>query len=263
MATVEIRSGAETFRHRGIKLVGVLNRPAGPEGRRSPAVLFLHGLPGAEKNVDIQRALLARGVASFALNFRGAWGSEGDYAIHDLPEQAGAALAFLAARPFVDPGRLGVFGFSMGGWAALHAAARHPSVRAAAAVAPVGGPEMVTPGTRDFIKRLSRVLRVPSRAALAADFIRSVRARDPALSVASFTGALLLVHGTKDDVVPHQVSLKLFAAARGPKKLVLADGARHDFLDRRAWLSGRVASWLAAALSGRRSPGRARPTGRR
>lgn len=258
MPLVEMRSSAEIFRYRGIKLVGVLNRPAGPQGRRYPAVLFLHGLPGAEKNVDIQRALLARGVASFALSFRGAWGSEGDYAIYDLPDQAAAALAFLAAQPFVDPRRLGVFGFSMGGWAALHTAARQKSVRAAAVVAPAGGPEMVAGGTRDLIKRLGRILHVPSKAALAEDFIRSVREQDPAFSAASFGRPLLFVHGTDDDIVPHQVSLRLFAAARGPKKLILADGAHHDFLDRRAWLSRRVVSWLVLALSGRRSKGRAR-----
>ena len=36
----------------------------------------------------------------------------------------------------------------MGGWAAVNLAAVEPGLRAVAAVAPVGGPEMMTPKTR-------------------------------------------------------------------------------------------------------------------
>lgn len=38
---------------------------------------------------------------------------------------------------------------------------------------------------------------------------------------------LLLIHGTKDAVVPVQHSHEMFAAAQGPKELVLLDGACH------------------------------------
>src|SRR5256885_510552 len=85
------------------------SRPAGREDQRFPAVLFLHGFPGAEKNVDVQRRLQAAGVASYSLHFSGAWGSEGYYRFSDLVPQAAAGLAFLASRPFVDARRLGVF----------------------------------------------------------------------------------------------------------------------------------------------------------
>src|SRR4051794_4059116 len=123
MAQTTLHSGATVLRYKGKKLLGVLNRPAGADGgRRFPGVLFLHGFPGAEKNVDIQRRLLKLGIASFALYFSGAWGSEGEYRFTTLVPQARAALKFLATREFVDPRRLAVFGFSMGGWAALNAA---------------------------------------------------------------------------------------------------------------------------------------------
>lgn len=242
-----LHSGAAVLKHRGVKLLGVLNRPAAQ--KRAPGVLFLHGFPGAEKNVDVQRALLKRGIASFSLHFGGAWGSDGEYAFSNLIPQAAAGLEFLATRDFVDPKRLAVFGFSMGGWTALNLAARRPGLRGCAAVAPVGGPEMITGRTRDFIGHLSRPLRVKSAASLTADFRASVTKWDPVKAAPRLTCPLLLVHGEADDVVPASVSRRLYAAAPSPKKLVLAQGGRHDFLDRRDWLARLCCDWLASRLA--------------
>lgn len=244
-----LHSGAAILKFRGTKLLGVLNRPDGRDGERHPGVLFLHGFPGAEKNVDIQRRLLKQGVASFALYFSGAWGSDGLYTFSGLIPQARAALKFLATREFVDPKRLAIFGFSMGGWAALNAAAREPGLRACVAVAPVGGAEMVGPRNAEFIGRLSRPLRTGPKAALTKDFRKAVTANDPAVAAARLTCPLLLVHGSADDVVPAPISKRIYAAARPPKKLVLAEGARHDFLDRRDWLTRVVADWLVGRLT--------------
>jgi uncharacterized protein len=51
-------------------------------------------------------------------------------------EDLRAAVAFLAARPDVDTGRLAVLGICMGGNSAVHAAADDPLIRAVAAVTP-------------------------------------------------------------------------------------------------------------------------------
>jgi dipeptidyl aminopeptidase/acylaminoacyl peptidase len=246
--TTTLHSGATILRYKGDKLLGVLNRPDGRETQKFPGVLFLHGFPGAEKNVDVQRRLLALGVASFALHFSGAWGSEGEYRFSSLVPQARAALKFLATREFVDARRLAVFGFSMGGWAALNLASRVPGLRAVAAISPVGGPEMIGPRNLEFIKRLSRPLRAPKPAALMADFRSSMRKFDPHQAVTRRTCPLLLVHGDEDVTVPALISRRLHVEARAPKKLVIAKGARHDFLDRRDWLTRLTADWLAKQL---------------
>lgn len=235
------------LRVRGEKTLGTLSRPAGPEGRRFPAVLFLHGFPGSEKNVDIQRLLLKKGIASFAPHFAGAWGSAGTYRFTTLVAQAKAFLRFMASRDFVDSRRLAVLGFSMGGWTALNLAAREPRLRACAAIAPVGGPEMAGRGTLAFVKRLSRPLNAPAPRALAADFDRAVRSQNAHAAAVRLGKKLLLVHGTADDVVPCAVSRRM-AAANPAARLVLARGARHDFLDRRERLSRLCASWLASRL---------------
>jgi len=245
-----MRSDAQVFRHRGIKMLGVLGLPA-PAGRgRFPAVLFLHGFPGSEHNVDIRRRLMERGVASFSLHFAGAWGSGGYFRFSTVIGQARAGLRHLATRPEVDPKRLAVFGFSLGGWTAIHLGARVPSLKGIAAVAPAGGAEMVTPGTGEFIARSSIFMRVRSVAALSRDFVRTARGHDPARSAARMRPPLLLVHGTDDDTVPFAVAERIYAAARKKTTFLRVRGAGHSFLDRRAWLTRRTTDWLAERLGG-------------
>jgi hypothetical protein len=241
-------SGTAVFRVLGHKMLAKYHRPAGPEGKRFATVLFLHGFPGSEKSVDVQRELLRRGIASVAPSFLGAWGSGGKYRFTTLVPQARAALRAARKLPFVNPRRVAVYGFSMGGWAALNLAALEPSLKAVVAVAPAGGPEMIGPGTKSFLKRLSRPLNVPPQAVLLADFRRAMRAFDPARAVPRLRPPLLLIHGDEDDMIPVQISRRYAASAGGRARLVIQRGADHGFLDRRAPLTRLAANWLATRV---------------
>ena len=249
---------AATYRHQGLKFVGTLGRPfdqaqdkpSETRARKVPGVLLLHGFPGAEKNADVARALLQRGLAVFTLHFRGAWGSDGEYAFRNLVDDARAGLDYLEGREGVDRRRLGVFGYSMGGWTALQLAAGDPRLKAVAALAPVGEDGGRDAGeTREFIRRSCAVLRVGDPDALADDFFASVRPRDP-VDAALGLGKrpLLLVHGDRDPLIPLHISKDIHAAARGPKKLVVIKGAEHHFLPQRERLSKLVADWFKETL---------------
>jgi membrane-bound lytic murein transglycosylase B/esterase/lipase len=246
---MKARAGTEVFRVKGRKMLVQYHRPDGPEGKRFPTVLFLHGFPGSEKSVDIQRALMARGVASVAPSFLGAWGSGGKYRFTTLPAQAAAALAAARRLPFVDPKRVALFGFSMGGWTALNVAARDPGLRAVVAVAPAGGVEMIGPGTLDFIKRLSRPLNTLAPKALAADFKKAVTAHDPGRAASRIKAPLLLVHGDADQTIPLVISRRIIKRAGRGARLVIERGAAHDFLDRRPRLARLCAGFLKRALA--------------
>lgn len=241
-------AGTEIFRVDGCRMLAATHRPAGPERRRFPAVLFLHGFPGSEKSVDVQRELMKRGIASVAPSFLGAWGSGGTYRFTTLVAQARAALRAMRRLPFVDPRRVAVYGFSMGGWAALNLAAREPSLRAVVAVSPAGGPEMIGPGTRGFLARLSKPLNAPGPDALLRDFRRAVTDFDPAKAVARVSAPILLVHGDADETIPDAVSRRLARLAAGPARLVIEKGAGHDYLDRREKLARLASDWLAARV---------------
>lgn len=242
-------SGSLVWRWKGLKMLGVATRPALNPGRKAPGVLFLHGFPGSEKNVDVQRWLMERGVASFAPHFSGAWGSQGVYRFSTLVDQAHRALRVLAAQEYVDPQRLAVFGFSLGGWTALNLSAKAPALRGVAVVSPVGGPEMVGPGVRPMVVRLSKPLVTPPIKELASDFAACVRRHDPAAVLAKAGCPVLLVHGTEDNVVPYGVGKRLAAAAGARARFVTASGATHDYLDRRPWLTRLTGAWLRDRLS--------------
>lgn len=245
---MKAHAGTEIFRVGGERMLAGYHRPAGPEKRRFPTVLFLHGFPGSEKSVDVQRALLKRGIASVAPSFLGAWGSGGTYRFTTLVPQARAALRAARRLPFVDPRRVAVYGFSMGGWAALSLAAREPSLKAVVAVSPAGGPEMLGPGTRGFLARLSRPLNAPGPDALLRDFRRAVEEFDPAKAVARMRQPLLLVHGDEDATIPDAVSRRLARLSAGRARLVIEKGAGHDYLDRRERLARLACDWLAARV---------------
>ncbi len=238
-------AGTEIFRVLGQKMVATYHRPAGPEGKRFPTVIFLHGFPGSEKSVDVQRELMRLGIASVAPNFLGAWGSGGVYRFTTLVPQARAALRAAKKLSFVNPRRVAVYGYSMGGWVALNLAALDPSLKAVVAVAPAGGPEMIGPDTKDFLAHLSKSLNVPAQGVLLADFRRALRDCDPARAVARLRAPLLLIHGDEDDVIPISISRRYAALAGKRARLFVQRGADHGFLDYRRRLTRRAADWLA------------------
>jgi dienelactone hydrolase len=98
-------------------------------GRKLPAVVILHGSAGVDSRGDFYEAALnAAGIATLQIDMweaRGVGGGTGRPAapILTLPD-AFSALAFLAARPEIDAGRIGVLGFSWGGVNTLGTAER-------------------------------------------------------------------------------------------------------------------------------------------
>lgn len=124
------------FRSQGDRLNGILYQAngAGPH----PTVLLLHGFPGNEKNLDLAQSLRRAGFNVLFFHYRGAWGSEGTFSFAHVIEDVGSALAMLrrrAAELRVDADRLLLVGHSMGGFAALHGAARDERVQCAAGLA--------------------------------------------------------------------------------------------------------------------------------
>lgn len=105
-------------------------------GTNGAGVVVMHGAGSTRSDVLDQAAVLARsGYTLVLIDARGHGGSDGtamDFGWYgDLDIAAGTA--FLASRPEVDPGRIGVVGFSMGGEEAIGAAAADPRIRAVVA----------------------------------------------------------------------------------------------------------------------------------
>lgn len=130
-----------TFSSDGRELVGHLRRPAAADGAPLPAIVFTGPLSGVKDQVTgTYAALMAEaGYLTLAFDHRNFGESEGEPRQHEDPPGKLAdlrdAVSFLAARPDVDPARIGVCGICLGGGYALRFAAFDPRVRAVACVA--------------------------------------------------------------------------------------------------------------------------------
>jgi pimeloyl-ACP methyl ester carboxylesterase len=108
---------------------------AGPH----PAVILLHGFPGNERNLDLAQAIRRAGWNVLYLDYRGSWGSPGNFSFTHCIEDTQAAIAWLrvpanAAKERSDPKRIVLVGHSMGGFMALQAGARDPGIEAVIAI---------------------------------------------------------------------------------------------------------------------------------
>ena len=180
-----------------------------PEGEPEVGVVVLHGAGSAkESHFDFARGCRDEGMAALAFDSRGHGRSEGLFGPGAVDDVLAMAAVLRAHVP-----RVALRGSSMGGFLALHAAARDPSICAVVAICPA--PE-------DLLRRALR-RDGPER------FACDVEATDAWLQTldlhAAAAGlgpdtALLLLHARGDEQVPPAVSEELFAAAHEPKRLL-------------------------------------------
>ena len=115
----------------GVTINGVLYLAAGPGAH--PTLIFFHGFPGNEQNLDLAQAVRRAGWNVLTLHYRGSWGSPGAFSFTHVQEDALAALAWVRspqnpAHDRIDSARLAVVGHSMGGFVAAMTGARDPAL---------------------------------------------------------------------------------------------------------------------------------------
>lgn len=197
------------------ELVATVRRPkAFDPARRWPVVFRVYGGPGSRMVRDAFAApgfdavLAEAGFVVVTFDGRGTSGRGKDFeaTVHRRlgtceVEDLVAAADRLAAEPWFDRTRVGVWGWSYGGTFAALAAARAPDlVRAAAAVAPV----------TDW--RLYDTIYTERYMDLPAENEAGYRAAAVTTHAAAVRGRLLLAHGLADDNVHAQHTFRLVDA---------------------------------------------------
>jgi uncharacterized protein len=131
---VTLRAVPIEFTSGGTRLLGTLLLPPGSHRGPYPAIVFAHGSENNDRHSfgPVPYVLAGHGYAALVFDKRGTGQSSGSWreaGLEPLADDVAAAVKLLAARTDVDPRRIGIVGFSEGGWVAPLAAARTPLVR--------------------------------------------------------------------------------------------------------------------------------------
>ena len=100
----------------------------------SPTIVLCHGFPGFEKNADLAQIFRRAGYNVFVFSYRGAWGSQGDFTFSNVIADTCKSVYYIVSDEFPLKERVNnqpviLIGHSMGGFAALMAAAKLPEIR--------------------------------------------------------------------------------------------------------------------------------------
>jgi len=123
----------------GVQINGVVYVASGQGAH--PTFVFFHGLPGNEKNLDLAQAVRRAGWTVVTINYRGSWGSPGDFRFAQNLEDADATLAFIrqpenAKKLSIDVNRIAIGGHSMGGWVTAETLAHDPALLGGVIISP-------------------------------------------------------------------------------------------------------------------------------
>jgi pimeloyl-ACP methyl ester carboxylesterase len=213
----------------GIELRGWFIPASGtPRG----TVIYLHGVSECKiVGLPMAKQLHDRGYHVFLYDSRRHGDSGGTYCTYGFYEKhdAAAAISMLLRRPDATPGRIALFGGSMGAAVALQTASidhRVAGVVAESGFATLRG--IFDDYQRRMIKLPWHYLRnlVIKRSEVLAHFKANLVS--PLEAVKNIHVPVFILHGTADDLIKSRYSEQVFAAANEPKELWLINGAKHN-----------------------------------
>lgn len=231
---------------------------AGPH----PAVILLHGFPGNERNLDLAQDMRRAGWDVLYFNYRGSWGSPGDFSFSHGIDDVAAAIAYLrkpenAGRLRLDPSRIVLVGHSMGGFMAVQGAAADPAIKGVAMIsaADMGGMPGQMQGSRaDAIKKMSALLAHEGMAPLSGctpdGLAQELSDHAAAWTFHSKVGAIkdrpVFVMTSDDGLAPADDAFAAALRQAGDTRVTtLHLPTDHAYSDRRTELSRVLLQWLA------------------
>ena len=207
-----------------------------PEGEGPfPAVVMNHGHGGGRNEgggfARLADALAEAGIATIRMDFAGVGDSKApwtDQSLSSMVSDSNASLAYLLANYPVDPDRVGILGYSMGGRVALTIAQSPESTyKAVGLLAPSANPGegLITllaggeaeaetlyaqaqgeKGYADYTTQYGQ------QQQLSLAWFDEMRASSPLDGIDAYQGPMLVVHGDKDEVIPPAQNEAVIAA---------------------------------------------------
>jgi pimeloyl-ACP methyl ester carboxylesterase len=215
--------------------------------------VICHGLPGNEKNLDLAQAARRAGWNAVTFNYRGSWGSPGNFRFAQNPEDAASVVEYLrapsnAAALGIDTRRIVLAGHSMGGWVTAMTASKDSGLFGAILISAAdmgrtrGTGEQLVASMADDMESLAGV--TPQTMA------DEITANAEAFSIGNAAPGLarlpLLVITSDDGLAPAVAALVEAIEAQGGKNIKTAHFATdHGYSDHRMALESEVLQWLA------------------
>ncbi|HEX8007422.1 MAG TPA: alpha/beta fold hydrolase [Trebonia sp.] len=228
-------------------LAAYLRVPAAAAARK-PAVIMAPGLDSTKEELQATAEyFLARGLATIAIDGPGQGESEYELPIEPAYEKVATAVVdYLTTRDDIDPGSIGFFGVSLGGYYAGRAAAYEDRLKAVVALA---GPFRFDLDWDELPPQTRATFRVRSRAG--SDAEARVKAGELTLEDAAreITRPLLVVGGGRDTIVPAYHQERLAKEVPSAELALWPDGS-HGVTNHAYESRSRMADWLAAHLEG-------------
>jgi len=230
-----------------------------------PVVVLLHGFPGNEKNLDLAQALRRAGWDVLYFDYRGSWGSPGDFSFTHCIEDTQAAIAYMrdpanAKKLRADPSHIVLIGHSMGGFMANYAAAQDPKIEAVVMIsaANLGGmsarSEAPKSSDEDAAKSIAAALAAEGMAplagctpeSLAQEILANHAQWDFATNAPKLATRPILVITSDDGLAPENEAFVTAAKKAGSTKVTAAHMTTdHSYSDHRIALETTVLTWLA------------------
>ena len=194
-------------------------------------VIYLHGVSESKiVGLPLAGELYQRGFNVFLYDARRHGESGGKFCTYGFYEKhdTRAIITHLVTRRDLRPGRIGLFGTSMGAAVAIQVAAQDDRV---AAVVAESGFATLRSIFDEYQKRMIKLpwhyLRnlVIKRSEYLAHF--KANAVSPLAAVPNLHVPLLITHGTADDRIRYTHSEMVYQQANQPKELLLIRGAKH------------------------------------
>jgi dipeptidyl aminopeptidase/acylaminoacyl peptidase len=235
----------------GSRLAGVLREPGRAAGEPPhPVMIMVPGLDSAKEELrSTEELFLERGIATLSVDGPGQGEAEYDLAIRgDWEVPGGAIIDYLHTEPSIDPGRIGVWGVSLGGYYAPRVASGDDRVKACVALA---GPYAFAENWDSLPDLTREAFRVRSKS----PDPETARARAATLSMAGRAGLircpLLAVMGQLDRLIPWQQAQRLVGEAGGPAELLLLEQGNHGCANLAPFHRYYTADWAAQQLGAR------------
>ena len=228
------------------KLSAVIQKPQTSQGQQIPMVILMHGFGGSKDGRGGQKGMLeiiadkleAQGIASIRFDFNGHGESEGEFWQHTVPNEIEDALkVYEYVRDLRYVSTISVLGHSQGGVVASMVAGKlGAEIKAAVLMAPAAvlRDDAIRGSTfgssydplnlqGDYIELMG------GRQKLGTEYIRTAFSLPIYKTAANYKGALCVIHGTGDKVVPYTYGER-YTEQSNNAELYILPGEDHGFM---------------------------------